>query len=570
MVINSIVIGLLMLTIATAQSTIPDENSIHLDRNLLEQIGGENLPSFDMLDLTNRMIHTIQPGVFNETKHLKTLKLSNNRLEIIERNWLTESLTNLERLILRKNRITKFGLLAFDNLKSLRVLDIRHNRIGNLIDGTFWGLNNLKHLLLDYNHVTTIRYGWTYGLESLERLSLKFNQINAIEVDAYKPFSQRLLHLDLRSNRLQKITMLTLDSLTQLKWLDLSNNSINEIHPKSFRLLKNLVLLDLSENELTGGFNEDGELFIGFEKSLKHLSLNSNDIRKITVNSFYQLHSLITLNLSSNPIITIERESLDEITNIEKLFVKNLNLTCDCHAKWLYFWLKLLSPMVRDPIAHQLRCSRPDKWQMVSFMDIDFNDLQCFDDDYADDDGDDELTTEHYFSNQIKGMAPYFVNETVNITGQLGQSVWIECPAFGIPKPNVSLSRYDKSLKFMAAIEHRIDIKITDDGRNLFIIEPLTLDDVGYYNCNAWNENGEINSQFYLSIIIDDEHDQSNNDEKYSILSLPPINNDGDENNDNEISPLPSCKLNLSDTVDNNGNQENIYPNINMETFKVS
>ena len=501
----------IITTVQSMSTEIYNENPIHLDRNLFERFYGKNFSSINDLDLSKQMIHTIDSDVFNETINLKTLKLSYNRLEIIKRSWFGKSMINLERLILRKNQITKIELLAFDNLKSLRVLDLRYNNLGNLDDGAFWGLNSLKYLVLDYNHITNIRYGWTYGLDSLEKLSIKFNQINMIDVDAFKPLSKRLWLLNLCSNRLQTITATTLAHLNQLQWLDLSNNSINEIDSNGFRSLKNLESLELSENELSNIFNEDGELFIEM-KSLKNLFLNSNHIEKISVNTLNQLESLMILNLSSNPIVTIEDESFDWLINIQNIFATNLNLTCDCHIKWLYSWLKLLPPWIRDPFANQLQCSRPDNLRLasqISFMDIDPN-LLCFDTEYnvyedVDNDFEDQVPLND-------NMPPYFVTEPVNITGKLGQSIRIDCPASGIPEPNISLSPYDKRLKFMAALERRVKIETIDNDDNdndnqqmFFVIKPLTIDDIGYYNCNAFNEFGEIHSKFYLSVINDDD-----------------------------------------------------------------
>ncbi|KAH7639961.1 hypothetical protein HUG17_3994 [Dermatophagoides farinae] len=636
------VIGLLIFNVITAQSLSTNEKVNHLGRDLLElnifEQHGNDSSTIHELDLSNQLIHTIQPGVFNQTKNLKILKLSHNQLKVINRDWLTISLTNLERLILRKNQINEIGLLAFDNLRSLRFLDLRHNHLGNLLDGTFWGLNRVERLYLDHNHITTIRYGWTYGMESLKILSMKFNQINSIELEAFKSFSRRLLRLNLHSNRLQQITTFSLINLNQLERLDLSNNSIKKIEPQSFYSLKKLQLLDLSMNKLSNVFNEDGELFIGME-SLKDLRLNSNHIEKIGVNTFFDLHSLITLNISSNPIEMIEQESLDHITNVENLYIENINLTCDCQIEWLHSWLKLLSPDIRERIATQLQCSRPIELRgEESFMNIDPFNLLCLNDDMKfEKNGHDKILPdleERVLHPSLddklfkkSDMAPHFDYEPANITGELGQSVHIECPGRAISATNVSLSRYDKQLKFVAALERRVQIEFNDEnGKTFFTIQPLTFNDSGFYNCNAWNEFGEIHSKFYLSVIdpdkqnhrYDHDHESSiinNDDDKkwpilyicliiiYTILILllrlliiyvvkliqklmktstnhqnteddddAAAADDDDDDDDIEKKQIPfttSLTMNLAVDKSIDGIEKNLYPFLNMETFKV-
>ncbi|KAH9511324.1 acid phosphatase det1 [Dermatophagoides farinae] len=630
------VIGLLIFNVITAQSLSTNEKVNHLGRDLLElnifEQHGNDSSTIHELDLSNQLIHTIQSGVFNHTKNLKILNLSHNQLKVINRNWLTISLANLVRLILRKNQITEIGLLAFDNLRSLRFLDLRHNHLGNLLDGTFWGLNRVERLYLDHNHITTIRYGWTYGMQSLKILSMEFNQIDSIELEAFKSFSRRLLRLNLHSNRLQQITTFSLINLNQLERLDLSNNSIKKIEPRSFYSLKKLQFLDLSMNKLSNVFNEDGELFIGME-SLKDLRLNSNHIEKIGVNTFFDLHSLITLNISSNPIQMIEQESLDHITNVENLYIENINLTCDCQVEWLHFWLKLLSPDIRERIATQLQCSRPIELRgEKSFMNIDPFNLLCLNNDMKFEKNDhdkilpdlDESVLHPSLDDKLfkkSDMAPHFDYEPSNITGELGKSVHIECPARAISAPNISLSRYDKQLKFVAAIERRIEIEFNDENKTFFVIQPLTFDDSGFYNCNAWNEFGEIHSKFHLSVIdpdkqnhrYDHDHESSiiNNDDdkKWPILYICLIiiyaivilllllliiylvkliqiqklmktstnhqnikNDDAAADDDMEKKQIPfTASLTMNPAVDKSidENEKNLYPFLNVETFKV-
>ncbi|KAH9511318.1 hypothetical protein DERF_009788 [Dermatophagoides farinae] len=88
------------------------------------------------IPVSHRSVAAFREIPFNALKHsiitfaFLQAFLQNDHLTVINRNWLTISLANLVRLILRKNQITEIGLLAFDNLRSLRFLDLRHNHLG--------------------------------------------------------------------------------------------------------------------------------------------------------------------------------------------------------------------------------------------------------------------------------------------------------------------------------------------------------------------------------------------------------------------------------------------------------
>ncbi|KAH9511320.1 Leucine-rich repeats and immunoglobulin-like domains protein 2 [Dermatophagoides farinae] len=340
-------------------------------------------------------------------------------------------------------------------------------------------------------------------------------------------------------------------------------------------------------NKLSNVFNEDGELFIGME-SLKDLRLNSNHIEKIGIIGSYN--------------------------HVENLYIENINLTCDCQVEWLHFWLKLLSPDIRERIATQLQCSRPIELRgEKSFMNIDPFNLLCLNNDMKFEKNDHDKILPDLDEN----MAPHFDYEPSNITGELGKSVHIECPARAISAPNISLS----PIEIVAAIERRIEIEFNDENKTFFVIQPLTFDDSGFYNCNAWNEFGEIHSKFHLSVIdpdkqnhrYDHDHESSiiNNDDdkKWPILYICLIiiyaivilllllliiylvkliqiqklmktstnhqnikNDDAAADDDMEKKQIPfTASLTMNPAVDKSidENEKNLYPFLNVETFKV-
>ncbi|XP_065226390.1 adhesion G protein-coupled receptor A3 isoform X2 [Planococcus citri] len=113
------------------------------------------LTKLNKLDLGNNRINRIEKGAFLKLKILKTLILSNNKLETIDRETF-EGLQSLENCDLGNNNINFIDSEAFSRLKNLKALTISNNQLEKLDKEMFEGLQSLERLKLANNRLITL------------------------------------------------------------------------------------------------------------------------------------------------------------------------------------------------------------------------------------------------------------------------------------------------------------------------------------------------------------------------------------------------------------------------------
>ncbi|XP_073965148.1 uncharacterized protein, partial [Choristoneura fumiferana] len=133
----------------------------------------------------------------------------------------------------------------------------------------------------------------------------------------YKPTS-----VDLSDNLLTNITAI---ADLQIEVLDLSNNKIDFIENASFRDLQEMRVLDLSHNKLTSKLSPHA--FEGrysaeeYEPlaSMRELNLAYNDFHSLHQDLFEHLPELTSLDLTGNPLTTIDHVTLIAISSLPML-----------------------------------------------------------------------------------------------------------------------------------------------------------------------------------------------------------------------------------------------------------
>ncbi|KAL3847961.1 hypothetical protein ACJMK2_018850 [Sinanodonta woodiana] len=250
---------------------------------------------------------TYIPRIPCDIKHL-TLAGSNIQiLSVNETSNLSCSFETLTLLNLRDCKITFFVGDVFTNLTQLKYLDLSFNKIVSYkeknirsIQRALGSLNSapLRTLKLDrlliHEGVNEI-FKYFEG-RHLTYLSMRENEIIEIEDIVFKNFT-KLIHLDLYRNWINKLNLSS--GMRKLELFNLSHNQINIFPPKfcktgksSYTSLKNL---DLSWNQIIVPFSRNWNCL----NTLKTLNLSRNDIEYIAENhGFQNLSSLRTLILS--------------------------------------------------------------------------------------------------------------------------------------------------------------------------------------------------------------------------------------------------------------------------------
>ncbi len=261
----------------------------------------ERLTDLEHLILKRNKITNIYG--LNHLENLQILDLSHNKLKTIDN---LDKLQNLKELNLSNNQIKE--IKNVNNLQSIQKVTLDHNQITEISEIS--GLSNLEDLNLNNNKITVIK--GLIDLPKLEKLNLSFNDIKKISgLDRL-----RNLHwLHLNNNQIEKIE--GLENLNDLKGLYLSNNNIQKI--------ENLdTLIELRKIELSNNKIKEIEGLDTLHK-LQELFLDNNKIKEIR--GIDALTQLIILFLKSNEITHFNNEKIEKLQNLNFIFLNDNPLT---------------------------------------------------------------------------------------------------------------------------------------------------------------------------------------------------------------------------------------------------
>lgn len=380
-----------------ALATLPRLRDLSLSHNHIRTLNGHLLrySSLRSLDLSFNKLRAIPSGAFTNSSRLVHMSLNSNKISRIERGSM-DNLTRLEslnlnhnRLVsipkdlflqlhslrnleLNKNRIEEIEGLSFKGLNSLESLSLRNNNIGCLSDGAFFYLKNVRTLNLDSNNLTTVTKGYLYGLEALESLNLTNNNITEVGMDGWE-HCQNLTTLDLTLNRLQAIAKSTFAKAESLIHLYLDHNIVSYIEEGAFKPLQKLQVLQLSHNEISWTMEDTQGPFLGLSR-LVHLGLGNNLIKSLTGRALSGLGRLEVLDLSRNPITTIDQHTFLPLqTSLRDLHMDTNSLLCDCNLRWLPAWVASMG--FQGKVS--LYCGHPEGLKHRDVLTLHVDDFTC-------------------------------------------------------------------------------------------------------------------------------------------------------------------------------------------------
>jgi Leucine-rich repeat (LRR) protein len=117
-------------------------------------------------------------------------------------------------------------------------------------------------------------------------------------------------------------TLISLNTLTQIKYLNITHNSIGYVDERSFQGMTDLVSLSLSDNQLK---SVESRSFHRARK-LKKLFLFSNSLKVLREFSFANLSVLEYLDLHDNDIDTIEASAFYDLIRLKTLYISGNKL----------------------------------------------------------------------------------------------------------------------------------------------------------------------------------------------------------------------------------------------------
>ncbi|KAK9879045.1 hypothetical protein WA026_003861 [Henosepilachna vigintioctopunctata] len=276
----------------------------------------DNLDNLKCLDLSDNIIATLTYKTFLPIITLQYLNMSKNQMGIISESWFT-SLTKLQQLDVSWNKLQRVDPGSLELPSLARLLLAGNSNLGETGDSNILVSTGRKLQTVDASHIglQQVPPSLTPSIRTLKLSGNKIQTISCGDLDSY-PLLQLL---DFTSNDISFIEEDALGRLDSLTMLFLTDNKIREI-PKS--LPEKLKVLGIEQNELDK--IAEGDLQ-GLTK-LEVLLLRDNKISIIEAKAFSQLGSLVTLDLSKNPVSVLHPGCLLGPVSLQVLRLSGIEL----------------------------------------------------------------------------------------------------------------------------------------------------------------------------------------------------------------------------------------------------
>ncbi|XP_030022594.2 toll-like receptor 2 [Manduca sexta] len=331
-----------------------------LAKNQFEYICDDTFPrmvNIELLDLRKVLVINIGPQAFNPHKfpNLKVLLLSGNNLPGMHKTPLSDQLLLLD---LSDNKGSPTNPLYYDidrdtflQSKELKILNLSFNRIKAIFDYTFIGLENLQILRLENGTLYHIGDGSFKPLKRLQMLNLANNPLEANKNLTSTMFEglNELKILILQNCGIKRFydDDNIFEMMPNLTHLILRNNQMYYITAEILKPLKLLQVLDLSENLLISWWKP---LFLASGVKPIKLYLTNNKISHFSMSMIYDISYLLE-NRGNQTV---------EINFMDNIFI------CDCSSMYqTHRWLQTNGTALLRQFFYKsnFQCSSPDVWE---------------------------------------------------------------------------------------------------------------------------------------------------------------------------------------------------------------
>ncbi|MCJ8728643.1 hypothetical protein PDJAM_G00006830 [Pangasius djambal] len=372
---------------------------------------------------------------------------------------------------------------------NLREMNAGENDLVFISQRAFVGLQSLQELNVDRSNLTSIPTEAFSQLQSLTKLRLRRLNINVLPNNAFRRLYQLHTLQILQWPSLETLNSNSLMSLN-LTTLVISNCNLSAIPYASLRHLTHLIYLDLSYNPIT---SIEGNM-LGELVRLREFHLVGGKLLRIEPGAFRCLVHFQLLNVSSNRLTTLEESAFHAVGNLQTLRLDRNPLTCDCRLLWVVRRRLRLNFDGRQPT-----CSAPERGRKREFRDFS------------------EAELPKVF---ICRQACILERKLQEAKVDEGTNVQFECKADGYPPPSITwLSPQQIPFSSMGRI--RVHTNGTLEVRY------AQVQDTGTYRCIAANAAGNDSISASLHVRNSPRNYTTPNffDESWVETSLPPSTN---------------------------------------------
>lgn len=332
-----------LLPIATIYRHVDTVRSVHVNCApgvVLPETLLKSMAAVQSLKIDGCRASYIPVKFFEDLTNLRALHLSRvssqeSPLEVLDDVLLP--LTRLEKLAITESPSVVLPRRLLCTLANLQVLNVSSNSLTGLARDESCTAPQLIIADISGNNLKDVT-NFLGGAPALRQLSLAHNLMEKVDLNGIAPLLQQLdlegnrieemeglqetlVHLNLASNRLQKVPD-AVASLPNLVALNISMNLIGDGN-QTCLASQQLESLDASANRLT---SLPATWLEKCESSLVHLKLDKNQIEEIPPQSFANATHLQSLDLSSNNIRLIADESLTGASKLNVLRIANNSL----------------------------------------------------------------------------------------------------------------------------------------------------------------------------------------------------------------------------------------------------
>lgn len=454
--------------LATLPEGIPTEiRLLDLSKNRLKVLGPEeflNYPALEELQLNENIISSIEPGAFSNLFNLRTLGLRDNHLKLIQLGVFT-GLTNLTQLDISENKIVILLDYMFQELYNLRELEVGNDDLVFISPRCFHGLSSLESLGIEGRSLSAIPTDALSHLHNLLSLRLRYFNVTMLRDYSFKRlYRLRVLHI---------ANMPVLDTMTpkclfglNLTALSVTNCNLSTIPYEAISHLRHLRFLNLSFNPI---HSVEGHHLYNLQK-LQAFHLSGGRLTTIEPYSFRGLNHLRVLNVSSNSLSSLEESVFHSVGNLETLALYDNPLACDCRLLWVFRRRWRLNFNRQQP-----KCASPDIVQGKEFKDFP------------------DVLSEDYFTCQKSKIVDYKIQES---HVDEGTTVHFPCPAEGDPRPIILWLSPKKEYITAKTVGSRLSVSA--DGT--LEVRYAQIQDNGTYTCIASNAAGNDSKAAHLFV----------------------------------------------------------------------